>query len=89
MVPGIRNVKSSDPEVFWRCSQNMQQIYRRAPMSKCDFNKVTKQPYWNYTPAWLFFCKFTAYYQNTFSYEHLRVAASETYETSWYAYLMR
>ena len=23
-----------------RCSENMQQIYRRIPMSKCDFNKV-------------------------------------------------
>ena len=22
------------------CSENKQQIYRRAPMSKCDFNKV-------------------------------------------------
>ena len=26
-----------------RCSENMQQIYRRAPMSKCDFNKVAKK----------------------------------------------
>ena len=26
-----------------KCSENMQQIYRRAPMSKCDFSKVTKQ----------------------------------------------
>ena len=25
-----------------RCSENMQQIYRRAPMPKCDFNKVAK-----------------------------------------------
>ena len=23
-----------------RCSENMQQMYRRTPMSKCDFNKV-------------------------------------------------
>ena len=22
-----------------RCSENVQQIYRRVPMSKCDFNK--------------------------------------------------
>ena len=28
-----------------RCSENMLQIYRRAPMSKCDFNKVAKQLY--------------------------------------------
>ena len=25
-----------------RCSEKMQQIYRRTPMPKCDFNKVTK-----------------------------------------------
>ena len=23
-----------------RCSENMQQVYRRTPMPKCDFNKV-------------------------------------------------
>ena len=27
------------------CSENMQQIYRRTPMSNCDFNKVPKQLY--------------------------------------------
>ena len=26
-----------------RCSENMQQIYRRTPMLKCDFNIVAKQ----------------------------------------------
>ena len=25
-----------------RCSENMQQIYRRTPMPKCDFNKVAE-----------------------------------------------
>ena len=25
-----------------RCSENTQQIYRRTPMLKCDFNKVAK-----------------------------------------------
>ena len=28
-----------------RCSENMQQIYRRTPMPKCDFNKVAIQLY--------------------------------------------
>ena len=28
-----------------RCSENMQQIYRRTPMPKCDLNKVAKQLY--------------------------------------------
>ena len=27
------------------CSENMQHIYRRTPMSKCDFKKVSKQIY--------------------------------------------
>ena len=27
-----------------RCFENMQKIYRRTPMSKCDFNKVALQP---------------------------------------------
>ena len=26
-------------------TENMQQIYRRSPMRKCDFNKVGKQLY--------------------------------------------
>ena len=28
-----------------RCSENMQQIYRRTLMPKCDFNKVALQSY--------------------------------------------
>ena len=26
-----------------RCSENMQQIYKRTPVPKCDFNKIAKQ----------------------------------------------
>ena len=48
-----------------RCSENMQQIYRRTPIPKCDFNKVAKQLYWNRTSAWVFSCKFAAYFKNT------------------------
>ena len=48
-----------------RCSENMQQIYRRTPMPKCDFNKVALQLYWNRTSPWLFSCKFAAFFQNT------------------------
>ena len=54
-----------------RCSENMQQIYRRKPMPKCDFNRVAKQLYWNRTSAWVFSCKFAAYFQNNFSSEQL------------------
>ena len=34
-------------------------------MSKCDFNKVALQLYWNHTLAWVFSYKFAAYFQNT------------------------
>ena len=48
------------------CSENMQQIYRSTPMPKCDFNKVSKQLYWNHILAWVFSCKFAAYFQSSF-----------------------
>ena len=32
--------------------------------------------YWNHTSTWVFSCKFAAYFRNTFSYEHLWMAAS-------------
>ena len=33
--------RSSPPEVLIkRCFENMQQIYRRTPLPKCDFNRV-------------------------------------------------
>ena len=50
------------------CSENMQQIYRWTPMSKCDFK--------NRTSARVFSCKLATYFQNNFSKEHLRVATS-------------
>ena len=54
--------RSSHPEVF-----SVKGVYRRTPMPKCDFNKVAKQLYWNQTSAWVFSCKFAAYFQNNFS----------------------
>ena len=42
-------------------------------MPKCDFNKVAKQ---NPTLACVLPCKFAAYFHNSFSLEHLWVAAS-------------
>ena len=48
-----------------KCSENMQQIYRRTPMPKCDFIKVTLQLYRNHTSA-SFPCKFAAYFQRIF-----------------------
>ena len=62
----------------------MQQIYRRIPMSMCDFNKVAKQLYWNHTSAWVFSCKIATYFQNTFSKEHLWRAASDDWYICWF-----
>ena len=62
-----------------RCSENIQEIYLRKPMPKCNFSKVAKQLYWNRTATWAFSCKSTAYFQNTFSQEHLWRAASELF----------
>ena len=45
-------------------------------MSKCDFNKVALQLYWNHNSAWVFSDKFAAYFQNTFLYEQIWTAAS-------------
>ena len=61
-------------------SENMQQIYRRTPMPKCDFKILALQLYWNYASSWVFSCKFAAYFQNTFAEEHLRGTASKTYK---------
>ena len=49
-----------------RCFENMQKIYKRTPMPKCNFNKVGDQLYPNHTSAWVFSCKFAAYFENTF-----------------------
>ena len=37
-----------------RYSEYMQQIFRRTPMPKFDFNKSSQQLYWNHTSAWVF-----------------------------------
>ena len=41
------NDKKQPPRGFprKRCFENIQQIYRRSPMLKCDFNKVALQRY--------------------------------------------
>ena len=49
-----------------KCHENMQKIYSRTPMGKCDF-KGGKQLYSNHTSTWVFSCKFAAHLQNTFS----------------------
>ena len=59
-----------------KCSENMEQIYRRTPLPKCDFNNVAKKLYLNHTSACAFSCKSIACFQNTFFTEHLTTIAS-------------
>ena len=71
-----------------RCSENMQHMYRRTPMSNCDFNIVALQLYWNHTSEWLFSCKFAACFQNTFSKNIyggvvLEIGAGQYYDWFW------
>ena len=58
-----------------RCSENMQEIYRRTRMSKCDFNKLQNN-FIEIASEWVSSYNFAAYFQNIFSQEHLWVAAS-------------
>ena len=40
------NQKQPSRGIFMKkCSENMQQVYRTAPIPKCDFNNVTLQLY--------------------------------------------
>ena len=50
-----------------RISENMQQVYERKPMPKCDFNNVALWLYWDRTSARVFCCQFAAHFQKTFS----------------------
>ena len=48
-----------------RCSENLQEIYRRMP--KCDFNKVALQLYSNRISVWVFSCRFLHIFRTPFS----------------------
>ena len=67
----VNNSWSSHPKmllekVFWKYTQ----VYRRTPMSNCNFNNLLATLYWNCTSAWarhhgVFCCKFAANFQNS------------------------
>ena len=44
-ISTFRSNRSLVGVLMKRYSENMQQIYRMAPMPKCDFDKVAKQRY--------------------------------------------
>ena len=68
------------------CFANMQQLYGRTPMQKCDFRKVVNQLYWNHTSAWLFSCKFAAYLQNSCFDEYLWGTTSANFYSTCLSY---
>ena len=73
-----KSYTSSRPEVFLKkvfqkYAANLQENIH----TECDFNNVALELYWNRTLAWVFSCKFAAYFQNIFSWEHLKMAASQ------------
>ena len=49
-----------------QCPENMQQIYWRAPMPKCHFNKLQNSNFLISDLGMGVFGKFTAYFQNIF-----------------------
>ena len=73
-----------------KCCENMQQIYKRTPMPKCDFNK---NAYWNKnfnsnrTSACVFSCKYAGYFQKTFLKKCLWRTAS--YVTGLFLYPLK
>ena len=83
--------RSSPPQVFLEkvFLKKGQQIYKKTHMPKCDFNKFALQLYWNYTSAWVFSCKFAAYFQNTFYTEHLWTAASNLGTLHFYDFILK
>ena len=58
------------------CSANVQQVYRRTPMKRCDFYKIGLLFFCTHT-TWVFSCIFVAYLQNTSFEEHLLKTASD------------
>ena len=57
MRPNLRDA-SSISVLMKRCSENMYQIGKRAPMPTCDINKLALEVYLNHTLACVFCCKF-------------------------------
>ena len=51
-------------------------------MPKYDFNKVTKQIYWNYTSVWVFSCKFAAYFRMLLNLNYVDVLIPLLYRYS-------
>ena len=55
--------RCSQKKMFWKNAANLQE----STHDEVQFQWIFKQLYWNHTLAWMFSCKFAAYFQNIFS----------------------
>ena len=65
----LDNFLSKLPPNKWLQTKQILEIFRSS-------HPNAMQLYWNRTSAWVFSCKFSAYFQNSFDLEHLWVAVS-------------
>ena len=60
------------------CSKICNKFTGKHPWRSVISINVAKQLYWNHTLAWVFSCKFAAYFQNTFSQDRFWRAAPDS-----------
>ena len=58
------------------CSKFTEDTHAKNTHAEVRFQQSCKQLYWSHTSAWVFSSKFAAYFQNTFSSEHILTAVS-------------
>ena len=64
-MPGIVQKQPSIGVLIKSCSGNVQQIYRKTLITKCDFNKVALQLYWNSIRHWYSPVNLLHFHKNT------------------------
>ena len=76
--------RRSTPDMFFK--KNVLKICRKFAGEHPYRSVISRKllcNYWNHISAWMFSCKFAAYFQNTFSKEHVWSACSETFLSIW------
>ena len=79
-------INSDQKERIYKAFKTMFNNSPEAAIQRCSYKKELylktlknfTQLYWNCTSVWMFSCKFAAYFQNTFSQEQFRTAASDS-----------
>ena len=60
MLLFVAHQRYSSEKVFWKYAADLQEN------TNAEARFQSKELYWNHTSAWVFSCKFTAYFQNLF-----------------------